>query len=125
MPDSAVEKYAVKRPQKAPEGDYAPWGTSTTPRRLDVRLRASEGRIIAYGHIVDILYTRSQLLTICTTTCTVTLEGEGLDELRELLLDEKVKWVQCYDKNRFPALAKGAEPVITAITIRNLFEGTA
>lgn len=121
-----LRRYAGYQPGSKRETDtYEAWSLGRpheAVKRLDVRMRKAQGQIVNYGYVTRIIYTADQLITLGCTDCTVTIEGTGLEPLRELLQDERVRWLQEFDRERHKEPDDNA-PVIRSIVIKNLFEG--
>ena len=61
---------------------------------IDIRRHNGGGHVIRYNHLVRLDYCLDTLLTIITSDCTITLEGSGLDTLRERLQRQEVVYLQ-------------------------------
>ncbi len=95
---------------------------------LDIVKGNGDGRIIQYGHVMDIPYQRApngriERLSICCTNCMITVEGRNLDGLKEGLRDHRISYIQMFNPQRFADTPDDDDPVVTDIQIRPLWEG--
>ena len=126
MAKGFVEKYAGtsgKLRRKASGEEYQAY-SRIEGRQLRLQIRKGDGysRAPSYSYIMDVHQSPmiSKITLICTTG-TITIEGDHLDELGELLLDEKVRWIQEWDKGRFGKPEEG-QPCIRKISFEDVFK---
>ncbi len=82
---------------KAPENaSMASYGTvrAGDVAMLDVRRKDGSGEVIRYSHLIRLSYSTDRLLSLVATDCIITLEGAGLDSLRERLQRQEVAYLQ-------------------------------
>ncbi len=113
------EQYATKTEDEDPR-HYKAFGTyqASGHRELyiDVRDKNGDGYLVSYSYITRIKYTTDRLVSLVGTDFGITLEGQHLNKLIEPLHDEKVRYVQEFNSNRFDTPEDG-EAVIEKITI--------
>lgn len=84
--------------------------------RIDIRDKDGNGFLISYSYLTRIQYTGNEFLSLICTDCLVTLKGANLQLLRNLLHDEKIRYVQAYSQARFVEPKEG-EPIIRDIAV--------
>lgn len=125
-----VSQYAglpPRDPREGPTGEYKAFGPTPAPKQpppmIDVRHASGQRRGIAYGYLVEPVYTPDTLISLTTTHSTVTIEGRNLEPVFDALLQHKLGFVQEWSAARFDPPEEDA-PVITKITRKGLFDGT-
>ena len=99
--------------------DYTACGTNKTNTKqifLNVIDKDGNGSMIAYSYITRMQYTGHQFISIISTDCIVTLKGENLSEVRDMLQGQKVQYLQEFNATRFKKPLDG-KPFIKKITL--------
>jgi len=113
------EAYGVSRsPMSGMMKDVEPL---ITQERLGIKQRNESGYVMPYSLVVLMGYTGDHTITLYCTSYAVIIEGTNLAELRRLLLERKVKWVQEFDGKRYDMSIKElpeGTPVITEIRVK-------
>ena len=84
--------------------------------RIDIRQKDGSGYSLSYSYLTRIMYTANQNLSLIFTDCIITLKGSRLSELKDLLHDEKIRYVQEFNPVKFTA-PQDNEPIIRDIEI--------
>jgi hypothetical protein len=128
------KKYAVSAPADMPEetppeaddGNYRAFGLGAQGRgetRLKFYEQSGLIALLSYAYLTEVVCTSSQFINLIYTNCVIILEGRNLTPLVDLLQDDKLRYVRCFDPVRYPEPATG-EPVILSITRDGLYEPT-
>ncbi len=70
----------------------------------------------SYAHLLDWVYSPPTLLTLTTATRIFTFQGKNLGRLEQLLMEDKIKEIFVFDKNRHKQPASNM-PIIEELTI--------
>jgi hypothetical protein len=84
---------------------------------LDLRLKDGGGRLLAYGHLLDVAYDGDTHLTLQLPGCLITLKGRRLTKLRRLLQSHRVEFIEEYDPTRWPQPPADNAPLVESVTI--------
>mgnify|MGYP005731833427 CR=1 FL=1 len=88
--------------------------------RLAIRLKDGSTHIIAYSYIMRMICTSHQFVSLVCTDCIITIEGKNLTGAHEKLQDERVRYLEEFNRARFDMPATG-EPFIQSIVIDDSF----
>lgn len=92
--------------------------------RPRLRLHYADGlkmKVLSYAHLIEVVATSHQWLTLVFSSTIVTLKGRNLHTLVEPLQDERVRALVCYRPGMHPAPASN-EPCILEIQERSIHE---
>lgn len=120
-----AEQQAKQKPVETDQPDKGPYkafGLNQAKDRqlkIDIRDGRGGGMLLSYSYLTRVIYTTGKSLTLCFTDCIITVNGSRLEKLREFLQDEKVRYIQVFNENRFYQ-PKDEEPVINKIKLIEL-----
>ena len=133
MSDSVFDRFSIPTPQKAPQEataelkshtDYQAWGIDQA-KKQQTRLRIFYGNdtigLMSYAYLMEAACTSHQLVSLIYTNCVITLEGRNLTELIELLQDERIDYLRCFQVDNYTK-PTGDKPIIIDITRKTLDE---
>jgi hypothetical protein len=122
---SLIDQYrgnpkAQEKPAVLPERAYKAYGVDAPQRRPTlIAIHYGNGSIglMQKSFMTEVLLTSHQHVSLIFTSCIITLEGEHLDQLLELLQDEKILSLHCFNLKVHDKPAEG-EILITKIERR-------
>lgn len=125
---SILDQYRpkAKAAEPMPAADSSPrayraYGIDAPQRRPSlVGIYYGDGRmgLMQKSFLQEVLFTSHQHLSLIFTGCIITLEGQHLDQLVELLQDEKILSLHCFNPKLHDRPAEG-EVIITRIERRS------
>jgi len=108
LPERAYKAYGVDAPQKRPTLIAIHYGNGPIS-------------LMQKSYMTEVLLTSHQHISLIFTSCVITLEGQHLEQLLELLQDEKILSLHCFNPKLHDKPQEG-EILITKIERRNLGE---
>ena len=120
LPDSPAQLKTVatgSKPYQAAKVDPA------KSRQSRLRIHYLDGMIslASYSYLTECVSTSEAYLSLIFTNSVITLHGNGLTQLIELLQDERIRSLHCFHAGKHSAPAEG-QPIITAIERQGLSE---
>lgn len=108
-------------PQPAPSRAYKAYGVDAPQRRPTlIAIHYGNGQIslVQKSFMSEALFTSHQHISLIYANCIITLEGQHLDQLVDLLQDEKILSLHCFNPKLHDKPAEG-EILITKIERRS------
>ena len=117
---SKVYKPLEKSVPKLVKKEYKAFKPSGNKRSNRFRIIDCKGvsHGCSYAYLIDWTYTPDSSLIITMSSRIITIEGENLKEIENLLLDEKLRELQEFNENIYKRPGE-KEPVIEKIEIEN------
>lgn|GEM_PF-6751575 len=112
---------ASEKPAELPERAYKAYGVDAPQRRPTlVAIHYGDGQIglMQKSFLTEALFTSHQHVSLIYTNCIITLEGRHLDLLVDLLQDEKILSLHCFNDKLHDKPQEG-EILITKVERRS------
>jgi len=106
---------------KAPYQAYAADAPRTKVTRLMLRYPDGTLGLMAYAYLIEAISTSHEFLSLVFTNCIITLEGRNLTKLLNLLQEERILEMYCFDPRQHEA-SDADEALIIDMERRSLQE---